>query len=48
MVCYSHLFEEFSTLCCDSHKGFSVVNKAEINVFLEFSCFCYDPTEVGI
>ena len=28
-------------------KGFSVVNKAEIDVFLEFSCFFYDPTDVG-
>ena len=28
-------------------KGFSVVNEAEIDVFLEFSCFFYDPTDVG-
>ena len=28
-------------------KGFSVVNEAEIDVFLEFSCFFYDPTVVG-
>ena len=28
-------------------KGFSIVNEAEINVFLEFSCFFYDPTDVG-
>ena len=28
-------------------KGFDVVNKAEIDVFLEFSCFFYDPTDVG-
>ena len=28
-------------------KGFSIVNKAEINVFLEFSCFSYDPMDVG-
>ena len=27
-------------------KGFSIVNEAEINVFLEFSCFFYDPTDV--
>ena len=41
--------EEFSTVCCDPHiKGFGVVNKAEIDVFLEFSCFFYDPTDVGI
>ena len=28
-------------------KGFSVVNEAEINVFLDFPCFSYDPTDVG-
>ena len=28
-------------------KGFGIVNKAEIDVFLEFSCFCHDPAEVG-
>ena len=28
-------------------KGFSVINEAEVDVFLEFSCFFYDPTEVG-
>ena len=40
--------EEFSTVCCDPHiKGFSVVNEAEVDVFLEFSCFFYDPTDAG-
>ena len=29
-------------------KGFSIVNEAEIDVFLELSCFFYDPTDVGI
>ena len=28
-------------------KDFSVVNEAEVDVFLEFSCFLYDPTDVG-
>ena len=28
-------------------KGFGIVNKAEVDVFLELSCFVYDPTEVG-
>ena len=28
-------------------KGFGVVNKAEIDIFLEFSCFCDDPADVG-
>ena len=39
--------EEFSTVCCDLHKGFGMVNKAEIDVFLELSCFFYDPEDVG-
>ena len=28
-------------------RGFGIVNKAEIDVFLELSCFFYDPTDVG-
>ena len=28
-------------------KGFGIVNKVEIDAFLEFSCFFYDPTDVG-
>ena len=28
-------------------KGFSIVNEAEVDVFLEFPCFLYDPTNVG-
>ena len=28
-------------------KGFGIVNKAEVDVFLELSCFFYDPTDVG-
>ena len=28
-------------------KGFSIVNEAEVDVFLEFFCFFYDPTDVG-
>ena len=39
--------EEFSTVCCDPHKGFGVVNKAEADVFLVFSCLFDDPTDVG-
>ena len=38
---------EFSTVYCDPHKGFGIVNKAEKDVFLEFSCFFDDPAEVG-
>ena len=41
-------FEEFSTVCCDSHsQRLWLVNKAEIGVFLEPSCFYDDPTDVG-
>ena len=39
--------EEFSTVCCDPHNGFGIVNKAEIDVFLEFPCFFDDPADVG-
>ena len=28
-------------------KGFSIINEAEVDVFLELSCFFYDPTDVG-
>ena len=37
--------EEFPTVC-DPHKGFGLVNEAEIDVSLEFPCFFYDPTDV--
>ena len=39
--------EEFSTVCCDPHKGFHIVNEAEIDAFLEFPCFLYDSMNVG-
>ena len=38
---------EFSTVYCDSHKDFGIVNKAEIDVFLDLSCFFNDPADVG-
>ena len=48
VVWYSHLFRNFPQfIVIHTVKGFSIVNKAEINVFLEFSCFFYDPTDVG-
>ena len=46
VVWYSHLLKNFS-VCCDPHKGIGIVNKAEIDVFLELSCFLDDPTDVG-
>ena len=40
--------KEFSTVSCDPHiKGFDIVNKAEVDVFLELSCFFDDPMNVG-
>ena len=38
---------EFSTVYYDPHKGFGVVNKAEIDGFLELSCFFHDTADVG-
>ena len=46
MVWYSHLLKNFP-VCCDPHKGFGVVNKAEVDVFLELSFFFDDPVDVG-
>ena len=46
VVWYSHLLKNFP-VCCDPHKGSSIVNEAEVDVFLEFPCFFYDPADVG-
>ena len=46
MVWYSHLLKNFPVYC-DPHKGFGIVNKAEIDVFLELSRFFDDPVDVG-
>ena len=46
MVWYSHLFKNFPQfVVIHKVKGFSIVNEAEV-VFLEFSCFFYDPRDV--
>ena len=49
VVWYSHLFKNFPQfiVSCNPHKGFGVVNKAEVEVFLEFSCLFHDPMDVG-
>ena len=40
--------EKIFTICCDPHsQKFSIVNEAEIDVFLELSCFFYDPVDAG-
>ena len=48
MVWYSHLFQNFPQLIViHKVKGFGIVNKAEIDVFLELSCLFHDPADVG-
>ena len=48
MVWYSHLFQNFPQfIVIHTVKGFGIVNTAEIDVFLELSCFFDDPTDVG-
>ena len=48
MVCYSHLFQNFPQfIVIHTVKGFGIVNKAEIDGFLELSCFFDDPADVG-
>ena len=48
VVWYSHLFQNFPQfIVIHTVKGFDIVNKAEINVFLELSCFFDDPTDIG-
>ena len=48
MVWYPHLFQNFPQyIVIHTVKGFGLVNKAEIDVFLELSCFFHDPANVG-
>ena len=48
MVWYSHLLKNFPQfVVIHTVKGFGIVNKAEVDVFLTFSCFFYDPVDVG-
>ena len=47
VVWYSYLFKNISQfVVIHTVKGFGVVNKAKVDVFLEFSCVFYDPTDV--
>ena len=47
VVRYSHLFKNFPQfIVIHTVKGFGIVNKAEVDVFLELSCFFDDPTDV--
>ena len=48
MVWYSHLFQNFPQFnVIHTVKGFGIVNKAKLDVFLELSCFFDDPAVVG-
>ena len=48
MVWYSHISQNFPQfIVIHTVKGFGIVNKAEIDVFLELSCFFHDPVDVG-
>ena len=48
MFWYSHLFQNCPQfIVIHTVKGFGIVNKAEIDVFLELSCFFHDPADVG-
>ena len=48
MVWYSHAFKNFPQfVVIHTVKGFGIVKKAEVDIFLELSCFIDDPTDVG-
>ena len=48
MIWYSHLFKNFPPfVVIHTVKGFGIVNKAEVDVLLELSCFPNDPMDVG-
>ena len=48
MVWYSHFLKNFPQfVMIHTVKGFGVVNKAEVDVFMELSCFFHDPADVG-
>ena len=48
MVWYSHLFENFQQfIVINTVKGFGIVNKAGVDVFLKLSCFFNNPMDVG-
>ena len=48
VVWYSHLYSNFPQfIVIHIVKGLEIVNKAEVDVFLELSCFFYDPADVG-
>ena len=49
VVWYSHLFQNYPQfIVIHTVKGSGIVNKAEIDVFLELSCFFHDPADVAV
>ena len=48
MVWYSHLLNFPQLVVIHTVKGFGIVNKAEVDIFLELSCFFDDPVDIGI
>ena len=48
MIWYSHQFRNFPLfVVIHTVKSFGVVNEAEVDIFLELSCFYYDPVDIG-
>ena len=48
MIWYSHILKNFPQfVVIHTVKAFRVVNEAEVDIFLELSCFFYDPMDVG-
>ena len=48
MIWYSHHFKNFPLfVVIHTVKSFGVVNEAEVDIFLELSCFYYDPVDIG-
>jgi len=48
VIWYSHLLKNFPQfVMIHTIKGFGIANKAEVDVFLELSCFLNDPTDIG-
>ena len=48
MVWYSHFFKNLPQfVVLHTVKGFNIVSEADVDVFLEFPCFFYDPADVG-
>ena len=47
VVWYSHVFKNFPQYMIHVAKGFSIVNEAKVDVFLEIPCLFYYPTDIG-